>query len=343
VKWQTDVSVCHRHAWSEAIVSTSLGAQSQRVYDILLRHIRSGELRPGAQFPNINALAHEYGVSSVTVRTAMDRLEDAGLVRRRRGVGTFVETPPGRPTILIVDDEPAPRSLLSAQVQAEGFQTVEAQGPQEAMALLDRGPLPTMLLSDVRMPRREDGVRFVLSVRRRWPDLPVAVVTGFSEDLNEARLLPEWPIIEFSKPVTQEHLGHALRLVTRREAGATTHARRPVLIAVDESEGRALLETQATESGYDVDVVPTIDDAIGALAHRDYGHVFVSVGTSPGQIQRVRDLASAHPDVALIACLPRQQEPMNLGGLEGMVLIAIVGPPSPTGVAEALRIRRVTP
>jgi len=61
-----------------------------QIADQLTEQIRSGRLSPGARLPSEHALMAEYGVSRVTVREALKRLEAQGLVVRRRAKGTFV-------------------------------------------------------------------------------------------------------------------------------------------------------------------------------------------------------------------------------------------------------------
>ena len=52
--------------------------------------IQSGEFEPGAALPTEEALCQAYGVSRITVRRALDALTLQGLIRRRRGAGSFV-------------------------------------------------------------------------------------------------------------------------------------------------------------------------------------------------------------------------------------------------------------
>jgi GntR family transcriptional regulator len=56
----------------------------------LTERIRSCEWKPGFPLPNEGALAAEYGVSSGTMRKALDALEAEGVLIRRQGKGTFV-------------------------------------------------------------------------------------------------------------------------------------------------------------------------------------------------------------------------------------------------------------
>jgi len=56
----------------------------------LRRRILTGELPVGEPLPTEQKLCHQYGVSRITVRRGLDDLINAGLIERRRGVGTFV-------------------------------------------------------------------------------------------------------------------------------------------------------------------------------------------------------------------------------------------------------------
>lgn len=59
----------------------------------LREQIVSGEWPPGHQIPVENELCTTFGVSRVTVRQALRRLVEAGLLTRGRGRGTFVQEP----------------------------------------------------------------------------------------------------------------------------------------------------------------------------------------------------------------------------------------------------------
>src|SRR5690349_13141524 len=61
-----------------------------QVRDLLLERIASAVWKPGAVLPSELDLAKELGVSSGTVRKALDRLEAEHVVSRRQGKGTFV-------------------------------------------------------------------------------------------------------------------------------------------------------------------------------------------------------------------------------------------------------------
>lgn len=64
-----------------------------RVYVILSQKIVAGEYAPEAAMPSEDELAAGFGVSRVTIRKAMERLEREGRVLRQRGRGTFAQVP----------------------------------------------------------------------------------------------------------------------------------------------------------------------------------------------------------------------------------------------------------
>ena len=60
------------------------------VVDALSGRIRDGSLAPGEKLPTEAAIMEEFGVSRTVVREAISRLQAAGVVETRHGIGTFV-------------------------------------------------------------------------------------------------------------------------------------------------------------------------------------------------------------------------------------------------------------
>lgn len=70
---------------------------SQRVVDDISTKIKDGAYRPGDRLPPEPELVQAFGISRTVVRESMLRLQAAGLVETRHGIGTFVLAPdPGR-------------------------------------------------------------------------------------------------------------------------------------------------------------------------------------------------------------------------------------------------------
>jgi GntR family transcriptional regulator len=65
-----------------------------QMYQVLRSRLEMGVWRQGQTLPPIPVLMDEFGASRVTVREAMQLLEQEGLIRRQRGIGTTVQAQP---------------------------------------------------------------------------------------------------------------------------------------------------------------------------------------------------------------------------------------------------------
>ena len=71
--------------------------KSQKIAETIAGWFDAQRYRPGDRFPSDQELAREFGVNHVTVRTALKRFVDAGLLERKVGAGTVVRDPKTRP------------------------------------------------------------------------------------------------------------------------------------------------------------------------------------------------------------------------------------------------------
>ena len=60
-----------------------------RIADAIRTGIASGQYPPGSRLPGLPALAQTYKASLVTVRLALARLKQEGLIMSQQGVGNF--------------------------------------------------------------------------------------------------------------------------------------------------------------------------------------------------------------------------------------------------------------
>ncbi|TDQ01228.1 GntR family transcriptional regulator [Labedaea rhizosphaerae] len=62
----------------------------QRIADVLRLEIEAGKYAPGTALPSTRDLEKRFGVSRMTVRSAVHTLHQEGLVRPQHGKGVFV-------------------------------------------------------------------------------------------------------------------------------------------------------------------------------------------------------------------------------------------------------------
>ncbi len=88
----------------------------------------------------------------------------------------------GRARILVVDDEPSIRDLLSKTLALAEYEVDLAPDGKTAIERLRIVPYD-LLITDLRMPG-VDGLSVIREGRRLRPDLPVIIITGYSTEAS---------------------------------------------------------------------------------------------------------------------------------------------------------------
>ncbi len=109
--------------------------------------------------------------------------------------------------ILLVDDDERVRSALADVLANFGHEVTQAANGRDALRALDRSVADAVIL-DLLMPEM-DGIEVLRELRRRWPGLPVLVISGgghrgWLNALEVAQALGANRVL--SKPFTSEQL-----------------------------------------------------------------------------------------------------------------------------------------
>jgi two-component system, OmpR family, response regulator ResD len=118
-------------------------------------------------------------------------------------------------TVLIVDDEPIVREVVTRYLEREGYRTLEAGDGDEARALLERDP-PNLVVLDVMLPGT-DGLSLCRWIRAR-SDLPVILLTARGEEADRIVGLELGADDYVTKPFSPRELAARVRTVLRRAA-----------------------------------------------------------------------------------------------------------------------------
>ena len=94
--------------------------------------------------------------------------------------------------ILVIDDDPMLRDIITTSLSAKGFKVEEAGDGEEGLQCMYRQS-PDLLLCDVQMPRT-DGLEVLKVVKEKYPHLPVIMISGagFINDVVDALRLGAW-------------------------------------------------------------------------------------------------------------------------------------------------------
>jgi DNA-binding response OmpR family regulator len=84
-------------------------------------------------------------------------------------------------TILIVDDDPSVLRFMAAIVQTAGYEVLQADDGDEALAICEsRAYGIDLMISDVAMPRM-NGRALAECMNQKYPGVPIIFVSGYSQ------------------------------------------------------------------------------------------------------------------------------------------------------------------
>lgn len=140
-------------------------------------------------------------------------------------VGATAPTPTPHGTILIVDDNPDMRLILSRTLARLGFSVLTADSGSAALALMETGASPDLVLTDLVMPGQVDGLALAETVRRRFPAIRLLLTSG-NESAESTRAAEALAAPFLAKPYTKDELSAALRGVLGSDPGGRARDRR---------------------------------------------------------------------------------------------------------------------
>ena len=110
------------------------------------------------------------------------------------------------PTVLVVEDEVLIREFIRDELEATGYNVIEARHADEAIAVLEARADIHLIFTDIDMPGSMDGLKLAAYVRDRWPPVHIIVTTGKSRPLT----IPANALF-ISKPYRSETVVAAIR------------------------------------------------------------------------------------------------------------------------------------
>jgi len=91
------------------------------------------------------------------------------------------DVPRGSENILLVEDETEVRAYVRRTLVSLGYRIIETANSQEALSQLESGQDIDLVLTDVEMPGRMNGIDLVLEVRNRWPGIKTLIMSGYPD------------------------------------------------------------------------------------------------------------------------------------------------------------------
>jgi DNA-binding response OmpR family regulator len=117
-------------------------------------------------------------------------------------------------TVLVVDDEPMVRDVVSRYLERDGHRVVTAGDGEAARGLIET-EAPSLVLLDVMLPGRTDGLELCRWIRSS-SDLPVILLTARVEETDRIVGLELGADDYVTKPFSPRELATRVRTVLRR-------------------------------------------------------------------------------------------------------------------------------
>lgn len=180
--------------------------------------------------------------------------------------------------VLVVEDEPRLRDVLSSGISEMDFETTTARSGEDAVRIMETCPHDIVLL-DLNLPGM-DGLETLDIIHDRWPGVAVIILTGFG-DLEAAQTAIRMDVVDFlTKPASLGDLEKALDRA-RRVCTATPEPdglvpdskdHRPTTNdapqTIQEVEKKQILDTLQRNNGNRAKTAAELDISVRTLYYR---------------------------------------------------------------------------
>jgi len=253
-------------------------------------------------------------VFSITVPLERSGTED----RRAPSADARTQGDPGRPTVLVIEDDEAQRESMRLLLEVHGYAVAVASSLRDALALADdpHGCGPGAIVADFNLGGAANGVEVVRRVAARLGrSIPAVVVTGDVSD-QAARTVRQAGFQLLYKPVRPAALllsietlisqmsGPACPPRTAPAVGSRQDATASIALVEDDEDVCAALRDVLTASGYRVAEHRNAEAFLANPNRRTFACVLVDIGL-PGmsglELQRRLAAEGGSPPVILIS------------------------------------------
>jgi len=83
--------------------------------------------------------------------------------------------------VLVVDDNADVADVTSSLFEQLGYETIYRESAEAALQLIETGTKIDLVFSDIVMPGTIDGVGLAREIQARYPNLRIALTTGYSD------------------------------------------------------------------------------------------------------------------------------------------------------------------
>ncbi len=203
--------------------------------------------------------------------------------------------------LLVVDDDPRIRGLLTEALAALGYTTSQASNGREALEMTTEQKYDCVI-TDIRMPEI-DGLTLLQTLKKTNPQLPVVMITAFAIPQHKAEAVEAGANGFLMKPFRLSKIEDVLSRVFAESdrSGKTRNPIRSVLVVDDDPHFRILLMEVLEAMRYSADSVSSAEDALTRIEHH-CPDAIISDYKLPGMSGEtlLKTVKSMHPGLPVI-------------------------------------------
>jgi signal transduction histidine kinase len=221
--------------------------------------------------------------------------------------------------ILVADDDPDISMSLSERLRWLGHEVVTAADGQAALAAVEAHALDLAFL-DVSMPRL-NGIEALKLIRKRWPNLPIVVVTAYGTIRLAVEAMKEGAVDFITKPFEQRQIDQTVSTIIDRMGqrveitklmGEITHDVKNLLMPL--VVGTDLLAEEIDDVFRHL---PTMERARAEQSHSACEEVITMFRNTS---RRIQDRMKAIADYAAVTRVSQKFEPCVIGKIAESVV-----------------------
>ena len=221
--------------------------------------------------------------------------------------------------ILVADDDADIRMSLSERLRWLGHEVITAADGQAALVAVEAHALDLIFL-DVSMPR-VNGIEALKRIRKRWPNLPVVVVTAYGTIRLAVEAMKEGAVDFITKPFEQGQIDQTVsamvermgqRVEITRLMGEITHDVKNLLMPL--VAGTDLLADEIDDVFRHL---PTMEPARAEQSHSACEEVITMFRNTS---RRIQDRMKAIADYAALTRVAQKFQPCAIGKIAESVV-----------------------
>ena len=173
---------------------------------------------------------------------------------------------------LVVDDEAGIRFFIQETLQRAGHAVVTAASGESALDILRTSPFDLIIL-DLRLGGRVDGLKVLEAVRWRWPDAAVIILTAHGSLESAMAAIREGVDRYLLKPLTPNELRTAVQEVMEEHRSRLERAQEQAIEQTVLQRGPFTVDLQKHEVNFDgalIDLTPSEFDLLVHLMQNSH-------------------------------------------------------------------------